>query len=42
MVLGERARRTLHTRLEVVLGSEEALILMEHLPSGAERRGDPP
>jgi hypothetical protein len=32
MALDERARRQLHARLEAVLGSEEAMILMEHLP----------
>jgi hypothetical protein len=32
MALDERARRQLHARLEAVLGHEEAMILMEHLP----------
>jgi hypothetical protein len=32
MALDERARRQLHARLEAVLGPEEAMILMEHLP----------
>ncbi|MGH8897171.1 MAG: hypothetical protein ACRDZ4_09155 [Egibacteraceae bacterium] len=32
MVVDERARLALHRRLEAVLGSEQALTLMEHLP----------
>jgi hypothetical protein len=32
MVLDERSRHALHTRLEEILGPDEAATLMEHLP----------
>ena len=32
MVIDERARHVLHTRLEEILGPDEAATLMEHLP----------
>jgi hypothetical protein len=34
MALDERSRNLLHQRLQEVLGTEEAAILMEHLPPG--------
>ncbi|MGH2557197.1 MAG: hypothetical protein ACRDHO_16015 [Actinomycetota bacterium] len=32
MAIGERSRHALHTKLEELLGPEDASVLMEHLP----------